>query len=88
LYVLELAAERYGKVTVKTAIEKPMRMEILGLERLVSVDALFNIVNTRQSPNGSKEMRIRSDSSEGSPSVASIGSTVQEPYPKRILRPS
>jgi len=34
-------------VTVKTAIEKPMRMEILGLERLVGIDALFNLVNTR-----------------------------------------
>jgi hypothetical protein len=48
-------------VTVKTAIEKPMRMEILGLERLVGVDALLNLVNTRQSLSGSKEMRTRSE---------------------------
>jgi hypothetical protein len=61
--VLELARERYRMVTVKTAIEKPMRMEILGLERLVGVDALFNLVNTRQSPSGSKEMRTRSGGS-------------------------
>jgi len=57
--VLVCAAGRYGMVTVKTAIEKPMRMEILGLERLVGVDALFNLVNTRQSPSRSKEMRTR-----------------------------
>jgi hypothetical protein len=43
-------------VIVKTAIEKPVAVKILGLERLVGVETLFDLMNARQSPRGSKEM--------------------------------
>jgi hypothetical protein len=75
------SGESYGMVTVKTAVEKPMRMEILGL----SVDALFiNLVNSRQSPSGStrKEMKTRSEGSNLSSPFGGFNrkySTVQEP---------
>jgi hypothetical protein len=54
--VFELTTGRYRMVIVKTAIEKPVAVKILGLERLVGVETLFDLMNARQSPRGSKEM--------------------------------
>jgi hypothetical protein len=47
--VFELTTGRYGMV------------KIFGLERLVGVETLFNLMNARQSPSGSKETGARSE---------------------------
>ena len=59
--VFELTTGRYRMVVVQTAIEKPVGVKILGLERLVGVEMRFDFMNARQSPRGSKEMGARSE---------------------------